>query len=122
LKTFHSEPVCVAAYLKNGGYNVFVVDWGELAAIPCYPAAVHNLRPVSRCVAQFLAFLRDSGVPVARTTCVGHSLGAHVCGIAANYLMFRMHRIIGKGGSVWMLYKTYMTFLNRFRPLQHDNP
>ncbi|XP_054260508.1 uncharacterized protein LOC128985151 [Macrosteles quadrilineatus] len=83
------------AYLKNGGYNVFVVDWGELAAIPCYPAAVHNLRPVSRCVAQFLAFLRDSGVPVGRTTCVGHSLGAHVCGIAANYLLFRMHRIIG---------------------------
>ncbi|XP_046664744.1 phospholipase A1 VesT1.02-like [Homalodisca vitripennis] len=83
------------AYMKHGRHNVFVVDWGELAAIPCYPAAVHNLRPVSRCVAQFLAFLRDSGVPVSRTSCIGHSLGAHVCGVAANYLLFRMHRIIG---------------------------
>nr|XP_018901531.1 PREDICTED: phospholipase A1-like [Bemisia tabaci] len=83
------------AYLTTRRYNTFVVDWGPLAAIPCYAAAVHNIKPAARCVAQLLGFLRNSGVPVRRTTCVGHSLGAHVCGVAANYINFFMHRIVG---------------------------
>ncbi|XP_018372508.1 PREDICTED: phospholipase A1-like [Trachymyrmex cornetzi] len=82
-------------YLKNGNYNVFLVDWGALCARPCYPAAVANLRPVARCLAGTLTTLRNLGLPIARTTCVGHSLGAHICGIMANYLLFRIHRIIG---------------------------
>ncbi|CAH0383188.1 unnamed protein product [Bemisia tabaci] len=84
------------AYLTTRRYNTFVVDWGPLAAIPCYAAAVHNIKPAARCVAQLLGFLRNSGVPVRRTTCVGHSLGAHVCGVAANYINFFMHRIVGE--------------------------
>ncbi|CAH1407090.1 unnamed protein product [Nezara viridula] len=83
------------AYLRNGSFNVYTVDWSPLSRVPCYAAAVHNMKPVSRCVAAFLTFLRDAGVETSRTTCVGHSLGAHVCGIASNYLFFRMHRIIG---------------------------
>ncbi|KAK0160642.1 hypothetical protein PV328_008029 [Microctonus aethiopoides] len=83
------------AYLKNGSYNVFFVDWGKLSGAPCYPAAVANLRPVARCLAQSLTNLRLQGMSIAKTTCVGHSLGAHLCGIISNYLLFRMHRIIG---------------------------
>ncbi|XP_012272394.1 phospholipase A1 [Orussus abietinus] len=83
------------AYVKNGSYNVFLVDWGKLSAAPCYPAAVANLRPVARCLAGTLTALRNFGLQIPRTTCVGHSLGAHLCGIVANYLLFRMHRIIG---------------------------
>ncbi|XP_076760916.1 phospholipase A1 [Xylocopa sonorina] len=83
------------AYLRNGSYNVFLVDWGALCASPCYPAAVSNLRPVARCLAGTLTTLRNLGLPITRTTCVGHSLGAQICGIMANFLLFRMHRIIG---------------------------
>lgn len=83
------------AYIRNGSYNVFLVDWGALCASPCYPAAVSNLRPVARCLAASLTTLRNLGLPISRTTCVGHSLGAHICGIMANFLLFRMHRIIG---------------------------
>ncbi|XP_076176043.1 phospholipase A1 [Ptiloglossa arizonensis] len=83
------------AYIRNGSYNVFLVDWGALCAPPCYPAAVANLRPVARCLAATLTTLRNLGMPISRTTCVGHSLGAHVCGVMANFLLFRMHRIIG---------------------------
>ncbi|XP_015114960.1 phospholipase A1 member A [Diachasma alloeum] len=83
------------AYLKNGSYNVFLVDWGALSAAPCYPAAIANLRPVARCLAQTLTTLRKMGLPILRTTCVGHSLGAHLCGMMANFLFFRMHKIIG---------------------------
>lgn len=83
------------AYMRNGSYNVFLVDWGKLAQAPCYPAAVTNIRPVARCLSQTLTTLRNLGMPVARTTCVGHSLGAHVCGLMANYLLFRMYKIVG---------------------------
>ncbi|XP_047509303.1 pancreatic triacylglycerol lipase-like [Pieris napi] len=83
------------AYLRRGGYNVFMLDWGQLCQPPCYVAAVHNLRPVARCVAEALATLRRAGLRPDRLTCVGHSLGAHLCGIMSNYLNFRMNRIIG---------------------------
>ncbi|XP_001607221.2 phospholipase A1 [Nasonia vitripennis] len=82
------------AYIRNGSYNVFLVDWGALCAAPCYPAAVSNMRPVARCLANSLTALRNHGLPIGRTSCVGHSLGAHVCGIMANYLLFRMSRIV----------------------------
>uniref|UniRef100_A0A1B0D5B1 Uncharacterized protein n=1 Tax=Phlebotomus papatasi TaxID=29031 RepID=A0A1B0D5B1_PHLPP len=85
----------ILAYLRHGNYNVFVADWGPLAQPPCYVAAVHNLRPVARCFAKLFTFLRDSGLRVEKTTCVGHSLGAHVCGLMANYLTFRLEKIIG---------------------------
>jgi len=80
------------AYLRNGSYNVFVVDWGALCARPCYPAAVENMKPIARCLADVLTILRNLGLPIMRTACVGHSLGAHICGIMANYLLFRMHK------------------------------
>jgi phospholipase A1 protein A len=82
------------AYLRNGSYNVFLVDWGKLCAAPCYPAAVSNMRPIARCLAAALTSLRNHGLPIERTSCVGHSLGAHICGIMANYLLFRMSRIV----------------------------
>ncbi|XP_066593763.1 phospholipase A1 VesT1.02 [Prorops nasuta] len=93
----NSLPIAVLrdAYLRNGNYNVFLVDWGVLCAPPCYPAAVSNLRPVAKCLAQSLTTLRNLGLPMPRTTCVGHSLGAHLCGIMSNYLLFRMHKIVG---------------------------
>ncbi|CAH1738486.1 unnamed protein product [Aphis gossypii] len=83
------------AYLNNGKYNVFMVDWSKLSMIPCYTAAVHNLKPVAKCMAVMLTHLRAAGLDMDQLTCVGHSLGAHLCGIMANYLPFRMHRIIG---------------------------
>lgn len=82
--------------MNHGDYNVFMVDWGALCRAPCYVAAVYNLKPVAKCLALSFSFLRMSGMPVQRTTCVGHSLGAHICGLMANYLDFRIERIIGK--------------------------
>lgn len=89
----------LSAYLMTGGYNVYQVDWTELCPIPCYPSSVYNVRGVARCVARLLSSMRAAGVPVETTTCVGHSLGAHVCGIASTFLDFIMHKIIGKMSS-----------------------
>lgn len=86
----------LSAYVNHGSYNIFVVDWGALCRAPCYVASVYNLKPVAKCLAQSFTFLRNSGMPVQKTTCVGHSLGAHICGLMANYLEFRIERIIGE--------------------------
>ncbi|XP_048507671.1 phospholipase A1-like [Athalia rosae] len=83
------------AYLKNGSYNVFVVDWGELGEAPCYPAAVANLRFIASCIAQIVTLLKNVGLSVPRINCVGHSLGAHLCGMLSNYLPFLLFRIFG---------------------------
>ncbi|XP_055596648.1 phospholipase A1 member A-like [Uranotaenia lowii] len=82
------------AYISHGKHNVFVVDWGVLGQPPCYVAAVYNIRPVATCLAQMFIRLRDLGLPAERTTCIGHSLGAHICGLMANYLNFRLEKII----------------------------
>lgn len=93
---FFSHIIRGAAYINHGDYNVFMVDWGNLCRPPCYVAAVHNLKPVAKCLAHAFSFLRNSGMPVQNTVCVGHSLGSHICGLMANYLDFRIERIIGK--------------------------
>lgn len=80
-----------------------MVDWGVLCRPPCYVAAVHNLKPVAKCLAHAFSFLRNSGMPVQHTVCVGHSLGAHICGLMANYLDFRIERIIGKSNHLLLL-------------------
>lgn len=90
------SPSILKAYVNHGDFNVFMVDWGALCQPPCYVAAVHNLKPVAKCLSFNFAFLRNSGMPVQRTLCVGHSLGAHICGLMSNYLDFRIERIIGK--------------------------
>lgn len=71
-----------------------MVDWGKLTKPPCYMAAVHNLRPTAHCIANHLSNLRNQGLNVDKTTCVGHSLGAHICGLMSNYLTFRLEKII----------------------------
>ncbi|XP_031334745.1 phospholipase A1 member A-like [Photinus pyralis] len=83
------------AYINNGNYNVWMLDWGPLCQPPCYAAAVHNMRAVAKCAGEFLTLMRSSGMSPSRTVCVGHSLGAHICGLISHHVLFRLHRIIG---------------------------
>lgn len=41
------------------------------------------------------AFLTQIGHKHTQITCVGHSLGAHICGMVSTHLTRRQHRIIG---------------------------
>lgn len=85
----------ILAYLTNGSYNVFVVDWSAYSKIPCYSSAVHNINAVAKCTAQFYRSLRSQGVRSDRITCVGHNLGAHGCGLISKHVNFRINKIIG---------------------------
>lgn len=42
------------------------------------------------------AYLTYRGSSNELMTCVGHSLGAHICGMVSNHLTTKQHKIIGK--------------------------
>ncbi|EEB13471.1 beta-glucosidase, putative [Pediculus humanus corporis] len=83
------------AYINNGSYNLFIVDWSPLSKPPCYLSSVYNLNKVSKCTAELYKMIRSMGISSNGITCVGHSLGAHGCGLISKHIDFRMHRIIG---------------------------
>ncbi|XP_018026135.1 pancreatic lipase-related protein 2 [Hyalella azteca] len=73
----------------NSSNNVVVVNWSKGANVD-YAQSVANIRVVAR----QLAFLINSlqviqGIPSHSFHLIGHSLGAHVCGIAGTYLKQR---------------------------------
>ncbi|XP_067625906.1 phospholipase A1 isoform X3 [Eurosta solidaginis] len=82
------------AYLSRD-YNVITVDWRTLTRYPCYLHALINTRLTAQCTAQVYSFLTHHGAVREKITCIGHSLGAHICGMMSNHLSIKQHRIIG---------------------------
>lgn len=72
-----------AEYLDKGNYNLFFVDWSELARAPCYPSAAQNTKYAGQCIGQLINCIRDSGTEDIHI--IGFSLGAHVAAFAANH-------------------------------------
>ncbi|XP_015516952.1 pancreatic triacylglycerol lipase [Neodiprion lecontei] len=71
------------AYLAAGDYNVIVVDWSSIAS-ENYLTAASSVRNVAGQISSFLNFLNENaGLQFGETNIVGHSLGGHIAGIAA---------------------------------------
>jgi hypothetical protein len=75
-----------SAYLKRGPYNVILVDWNTLSALPWYSAAVKNCQVVGKYLAKFLEYLDGRGIPLSNVHVIGFSLGAEVAGFAGQNL------------------------------------
>lgn len=81
-------------YLDRGDYNLFYVDWSDLAHGPCYPSAVHNTKHVGTCVGQLVNRILDSGTENIHL--IGFSLGAQVTNYVARAVQpFKIPRITG---------------------------
>lgn len=74
--------------------NVIVVDWKRLASY-IYFDAVNNTVPVGTYIGQFLEFLEENFINLSTVHLIGHSLGAHIAGIAGAYVGGRVKRITG---------------------------
>ncbi|KAF2880302.1 hypothetical protein ILUMI_25860 [Ignelater luminosus] len=72
-----------------------MVEWHPLTRFPCYVSSLSNMKLVSQCVAQLYAYIMDLGGLARKTTCVGHSLGAHICGMMSNHLHVKQYKIVG---------------------------
>ncbi|XP_030758942.1 pancreatic lipase-related protein 2 [Sitophilus oryzae] len=83
------------AFLYRRDYNIFTIDWADLTTFPCYLSSLSNTRVVSQCTAKLYAFIMDHGGDATQTMCVGHSLGAHICGMVSNHLSLKQHKIVG---------------------------
>lgn len=94
---------------------MLALDWSPLARYPCYADAVRHSRTAATCGAQVLSALQASlggglgggglprGLPPADTrlaTCVGHSLGAHICGMLSRMLAHRLNKVVGECAQV----------------------
>ncbi|XP_046609154.1 phospholipase A1 VesT1.02-like [Neodiprion virginianus] len=83
------------AYLAEGDYNVIVIDWSSIAGA-LYVSASSSVRGVAARVSLMINFLSaNAGLNVASTKLVGHSLGAHVSGIAARNAEGTIDAVIG---------------------------
>ncbi|XP_058796745.1 phospholipase A1-like isoform X1 [Phymastichus coffea] len=87
-------------FLKRGDFNVIVIDWsanqhGVLNVLLAYDAVVIKLDAVAELVSRFLQFLERYGVDLSTTTIVGHSLGAHIAGLASHKAGSKVGRIVG---------------------------
>jgi hypothetical protein len=67
-----------------------MVDWAEGAAGPDYYQAHLNARIVGEKTAKFI---NDSHIRPFKVHCIGHSLGAHVCGYIGRKM--KLGRITG---------------------------
>lgn len=85
----------LSAYLKQRDYNVIVVDWSRITLRPYGWAASHVL-DVGKYVAKMIDFLEDQGVNLNTVTLTGHSLGAHVMGLAGYYAKNKVNYVVGK--------------------------
>lgn len=84
-----------AAFLQSGDYNVIVVDWSKFTLRP-YVYATSHVKQVGKFVAQMVDFLEENGMDLKDLTLVGHSLGAHVVGLASYYAKGKPYYVVGE--------------------------
>ena len=61
-----------------------------------YSEVVKSVNEVGQKVASMIEFLHKHGMVMENTTLIGHSLGAHVMGIAGNVASKTVNYIVGK--------------------------
>ncbi len=76
--------------LKKEDLNIFLVDWQNHASGIDYFRAVYNVRLVAK---EINKFIKEAFISSNKTHCIGHSLGAHICGYVGKEI--KLKRISG---------------------------
>ncbi|KAI4504108.1 hypothetical protein M0802_000579 [Mischocyttarus mexicanus] len=82
------------AYLNHDDYNIIVIDWSRIS-VREYIWACTRVKMVGQYVATMIDFLEKEGMDLSTTTLIGHSLGAHVAGLAAYYAKNTVNYVVG---------------------------
>lgn len=83
------------AYLHLYDYNIITVDWSVVSTYN-YLTARNDVAEMGKLIAQFIDKLRQTGLILDQIHMIGHSLGAHVAGVAGrNILSGKLPRITG---------------------------
>nr|CAD7593034.1 unnamed protein product [Timema genevievae] len=74
-----------SAYMSSGeAVNVIMMDWSTGASNLVYEVCVGYVVPAGEYLATLINFLASQGMNTANLHIVGHSLGAHIAGVAGN--------------------------------------
>ncbi|XP_051160870.1 pancreatic triacylglycerol lipase-like [Leptopilina boulardi] len=95
--TSGNGPSCTVirdAFMKRTNSNVIVVDWSP-ASQESYLLARLLVPPIGMHVGEMISFLEDNGMNASTTALIGHSLGAHVMGIAGKTAKKRVKYLVG---------------------------
>ncbi|CAB3247735.1 unnamed protein product [Arctia plantaginis] len=83
------------AYLETKNVKVITIDWSEVAD-SIYPWVAYQAKGIGAKVAQFISALHKRyNITGKQFHLIGHSLGAHIMGIAASRSNFTVDRITG---------------------------
>ncbi|XP_012059377.1 PREDICTED: phospholipase A1-like [Atta cephalotes] len=84
-KSSGSSESCILirdAYLQISDYNIIIIDWSAISNMS-YISASRSVTVIGQYVATMIDFLVKNGMNSWETKVIGHSLGAHIAGIAA---------------------------------------
>ncbi|XP_025155365.1 pancreatic triacylglycerol lipase-like isoform X2 [Harpegnathos saltator] len=83
------------AYLKAGDYNVILIDWQKAASYLIYWKSASSVPQVASRAALMLNFLEENaGLNPDTTKLIGHSLGAHISGLAARFANSEINEVL----------------------------
>ncbi|CAG9830940.1 unnamed protein product [Diabrotica balteata] len=93
----HDSPVCDVvskAVLQNNDINVFLIDWNAIAR-NLYVVAYKAVPEVGKLLGTLIRNLvNNNKLDLNKAAIVGHSLGAHVAGLAGHELNGAIHHIV----------------------------
>lgn len=85
------------AYLNVSDYNIIVIDWREAAGSLWYWKVVRSVPLVAELVTKLIDLLEGNvNLNPVTTRLVGHSLGAHIVGLAARQAKSELAEVIGQ--------------------------
>jgi len=89
---------------------LITADYPTLTKDRCDQAARQNAEPIAKCTAHVFDYFKARGVDTSKFSCVGFSLGAHICGLTANFVPAKMQQIVGEC-NVFFFYLLFMQLL-----------
>lgn len=88
------EPLAMD-FLEQGNFNVIAVDWEKGARTLLYPVARYRVEKVAELVAAVINQLLEFGQTPDQIGIIGHSLGAHIAGLAGKKANKKVGFIVG---------------------------
>ncbi|XP_065090093.1 lipase member H-A-like isoform X2 [Ochlerotatus camptorhynchus] len=82
-------------FLEQDNFNVLAVDWEKGAQTLLYPVARYRVPKVGKLVAAVVDRLLDFGQTPDQIGIIGHSLGAHIAGLAGKNTRRKVACIVG---------------------------
>ncbi|XP_018335039.1 pancreatic triacylglycerol lipase-like [Agrilus planipennis] len=80
------------AYTKK--WNIIVVDWSRLSRLT-YVKSREKIKDVGRILGEFIIFLKENNfVKLPRVHIIGHSLGSHIAGFAAQTVKAKYNQTV----------------------------